>query len=96
MQQPAGEPQVLGAGEYPVDGGVLAGDADQSPDRIGGLSQIVLEDLDIAAIGQAQGRQDADQRGLARAVGAEKGEDGARADVEVEVVQDYVGAEGFA
>ena len=59
-------------------------------DRVGLAGDVMAGDLDLAAVGGDQGRQDADHRRLARTVGAEQGEDGALGDVEVDAVEDDV------
>ena len=80
--------QVLLAREEPVDGRELAGDADRGTDRVGFASDVVAGDLDVAAVGGDQRRQDVDRRRLARAVRAEQGEHGAGRDLEVDAVED--------
>jgi hypothetical protein len=67
--------QVLVPRQVLVDRGVLAGQADAAPHRVG-----VLDDVDAVDGGGARGRledrrQDSDHRGLARAVGTQESED---------------------
>ena len=61
----------------------------------GGRSVIVLAaDPDLAGIGLVEAGDQPQQRGLAAAGGAEKGEELARLDGEVDVLEDVVGAVG--
>ena len=58
--------QVLLAGEELVDRRELAGDADDRADRVGLAGDVVAGDLDLAAVGGDQGREDPDRRSSCR------------------------------
>jgi hypothetical protein len=60
-----------------VDRGVLAGQADAGPYLLWMLADIDPGDAGPAGVGWEQGGQDADEGGLAGAVGAEQAEDAA-------------------
>jgi hypothetical protein len=95
VQQPGHHLQVLLAGQLVVDGRVLAGQADRAADagRVG--EQVVPGDHGVAAVRPDQGGEDADHRRLARAVRAQKREDGAGVDGKIDVIEREVAAEGL-
>ena len=80
--------EVLLAGEELVDRGELAGDADDRADRVRLAGDVVAGDLDLAAIGGDQGREDPDRGRLAGAVRSEEREDRAFGDLEIDAVED--------
>ena len=93
-QRGAGDPvelalddEVLAAGRVHVDAVLLADDADRVADAHGLGEHVVAGDAGAARVGGGEGGEDADGRGLARPVGAEQAEDGARLDLEVEAVE---------
>ena len=88
MEQIRHQDEVLLAGEEAVHRRELAGDADRGPDRFGLAPDVVAGDLDLAAVGGDQRRQDMDRRRLAGAVRAEQGEDRPGPDLEVDAVED--------
>ena len=78
--------QQLAAGHQRVDRRLLQRDADLAAHRVGVVHDVVARDPRLAR-GRAQQRdEDADRRGLARAVGPEKAVDLALGDVEIEPV----------
>ena len=79
--------QVLPAGEQAVDRGELAGDADRGAHLLRVPVQIVAGHPDLAGVGGDQGGQDLHRRGLAGAVRAEQGKDGAFGNVQVDAVE---------
>jgi hypothetical protein len=93
--QAAHEVEVLAAGEQAVDGRELAGDADALADRVGVADHVVAVDERVAAAGGDQGRQDVHRGGLAGAVGAEEGEDGALRNGDVDTAEDRLVAVGL-
>jgi hypothetical protein len=95
VTQPGHHPQVLLPGQHVVDGGVLAGQADRPADAARVGQQVAAGHGGGAAVRAQQRGQDADQRGLARAVRPEQGEDLARGDGEVHPVKDRPGPEGL-
>jgi hypothetical protein len=70
-----------------VDGGVLAGEPDAGAQRRRVGHHVEAGDAGAAGVGFEQGRQDADGRGLARAVGAEHAEHGAGGDRQLHAVE---------
>jgi hypothetical protein len=68
----ADQPQVLYAREVLVDSGVLAGQPDLGPDRLGVVNNVQIQHGRVASVGFEDGGQDADSRGLARPVGPEQ------------------------
>ncbi len=87
--------QVLAAGQLLVDGGVLAGEAEAGPDRLGGGADVVARHPGAARVGPQQGGEDADGGGLAGAVGTEQAEDGAGRGVQVDPGEGLLGAEAL-
>jgi hypothetical protein len=85
--EPAHHVEVLESGQVLVDGGVLAGEPDALPDRLGIGAHVDAGDLDRAGVGLEQGGEDADGRRLAGAVGPEQSEHGALGDDQVEPVE---------
>jgi hypothetical protein len=85
-QQPAEQDQVLAAGQVLVDRGELAGQADQRPDGVRLLDDVVAEHAGRAGVGPDQRREDADGGGLACAVRAQHAVDRSRPDGEVDPV----------
>ena len=79
--------QVLPAGEVLVDGGVLAGQADQRAHQRRLLLHVVAEHPGRPAVGPEDGGEDPDGRGLAGSVGSEQPEDGALLDGEADPVE---------
>ncbi len=90
------EQHVLLAGDQPVDGGELPGDADRGPYGVRFGGQVVTGDAQLAGVGGDEGGEDLDGGGLARAVGAEQGEDAALRHRQVDAVQDDLVAVGLA
>ena len=88
--------QVLLPREQVVDGRELPRDADRGAHAVGVLGQVVAGDAHRAAVGADQGREDLDDRRLARAVGAEQREDRPLGDLEIDAVEHEVLAEGLA
>ena len=84
--EPALVAQVFGDGELLVEARRLEHDAHLSAHGRGVAADVVAEDGDGAALQRDQRRQQAEQRRLAAAVGAEEGEDLARGDLEAQVV----------
>ena len=66
---------------------LLADDADRVADAHGLGEHVEAGDAGAAGVGAGEGGEDADGGALARAVGAEQAEDGARLDLEVEAVE---------
>jgi len=96
MPQPPHHLQVLLAGQHVVDGRVLAGEADRAPDADWVGEQVVPGDGGGARVRAEQCGQDADQRGLARAILAEEGDDLALGDRQVNAVENLLVPESLA
>ena len=79
--------EVLEAGQVLVDRGVLAGEPDLGPQRVGVLDDVQPGDAGGAAVGLQQRGQDPHRGGLAGTVGAEQAEDRARLRGEVDAAQ---------
>jgi hypothetical protein len=79
--------EVLAPGELAVDGGELAGQPNPPAHREGLANDVVAEHAGIAGRWLEQGGQDANERGLARPVGAEQPEDHPGRDVEGQAVE---------
>ena len=91
------QPQVLAPGEQPVDGRELAGDADRArAPRPARCRRRGRRRAASPRVGGEQRREDLDRGRLARAVGPEQREHGARLDVEVDPVEDDLVAVGLA
>ena len=89
--------EVLAAGEVLVHGRVLAGQADDGPDALGLLHDVVPEDEASPGVGGEDRGQDTDRGGLAGAVGTEQAEDGALLDGEAHSVEGaHLPTEGLA
>ena len=71
---------VFGDRQFFVEAGGLKDDADVAADFLLVVVEIESQDFDPADLQRDQGRQQAEEGGLAAAVGAEKGEDFARGD----------------
>jgi hypothetical protein len=84
LEQAGDQDQVLGPGQLLVDGGVLAGQADQAPDPVGLADHVEAADAGVSAVRAQQGGQDAHGRRLAGPVRAEQAEDRALADGQVD------------
>ena len=93
--EPGEEHEVLGGGEVLVDRGVLPGHAEQLADDVRLTAYVVAEHLARAAVDRQQGGEHLEHRGLAGAVGSEDAEDLAAADLEVDVVDGALVAEGL-
>jgi hypothetical protein len=78
--------EVLAAGQDLVERGVLRRDADLALHGGRFAEHVVAGDSGRAAVGNAQGRQDADRGGLARAVWPENTENRARRHLQVDPV----------
>ena len=89
------QPKVLLAGEQVVDRGELPGDPDHRPDRSGLGHHVVPTDPGDAGVRTHQRRQDVHGRRLARSVRPEEGEDAGGRDVQVELVEHDLVAEGL-
>ena len=87
MTQPGDQDQVLSSGQDLVDRGELSGEADRLADVRGPVGDVEAVDRRAAGVGGQQGGQDPHDRGLARSVGAEQGEDAAPGDLEVHPAQ---------
>ena len=87
MAQPCDQHEVLATGQDLVDRSELAGEADRLAHLRGIRGHVEAVDGRGAGIGREQGRQGFDDRRLACPVGAEKGDDGAALDVEVDTAQ---------
>ena len=87
VREPADHADVLAPGEVLVDGGVLPGQPDDPPHRLGLLDHVVTEDGGVPRVGAQDGGEDAHGRRLAGAVGAEQAEDGALLDVQRDAVE---------
>jgi hypothetical protein len=79
--------EVRAGAEQPVDGRLLAGEADLGAHDRGVGDDVVAGDRGAALGRRQQGGQDAYGRGLAGAVVAQQPEHGALRDVEVDVAQ---------
>ena len=90
--EPAHHREVLLAGLQRIQRGVLPGEADGPADLMPVLDHVESRDPDIAGIGPRQGREDPNRRGLAGSVGAEKGEDGAAVNLQVDAGENGVRA----
>ena len=66
---------VFGDGQFFVEAGGLKDDADPLTDGLLLPGQIERQDGDAAGLERNEGREEAEEGGLAAAVGAEKGED---------------------
>ncbi|ALE85348.1 hypothetical protein XF36_21140 [Pseudonocardia sp. HH130629-09] len=75
IEQPADQVEVVAAGQGLVDGGVLAGEADQGADPGGVADDVAAEHRGPAGRRREQRGQHADGRRLAGAVGAEQAQD---------------------
>ena len=87
VPQPGHQHQVLAPGEDLVHGGELPGEAEGLPHVGGFRGDVEAVDGGGPRVGLEQRRQDLHDRGLARAVRAEQGEDAAPRDVEVHAAQ---------
>ena len=85
-QQPAEQDQVLAPGEVLVDGGELAGQADEAAHRVGLAHDVVPEHARRAGVRAQQRREHPDRRRLAGAVRAEHAVDRAAAHGQVDAV----------
>ena len=85
--EPAHHLEVGPGAHQPVDRGLLGGHADAAAHGAGVGDDVDAGDRGRALGGRRERGEDADGRGLARAVVAEQAEHGARRDVEVEVAQ---------
>jgi hypothetical protein len=90
------EDQVLLPGEQLVHCGELAGDADRGADEVWFGSRVVAGHPGGPAVRGEQGGQDADCGRLAGAVGPQQGEYRSFGHVQVDAVEHYLLAEGFA
>ena len=88
VPQAGDQHEVLSAGEDLVDGCELARETERLPDVRSLRGDIEAVDDGGPRVGPEQGRQDPDDRGLARPVRAEQGEDAAPRHVEVDAAQD--------
>ena len=88
--------QVLAAGQVLVDGGVLAGQADLSPQRSRVAHDVEAGHVPAAPVGRQQRRQDADGGRLPGSVGAEDAQHGAGRHLEVDAAQGLHVAVGLA
>ncbi len=87
--------EVLAAAEHLIDRGELAGQADRLPNVSGLGGDVEAMDRRDARVGLQQRRQDPHERGLARTVRAEQGEDAPRPHVEVDAPQHVQVLEGL-
>ena len=79
--------QVLAAGESVVEGRVLAGHADLAPHGGGLRDHVVAGHPRLPAVGRCERREDAHAGRLAGPVGAQHAEDGAGADLQIDLVE---------
>lgn len=84
------EEHVLLAGDQPVDGGELPGDADRGTHAVRGGGDGMARHLGLAAVGGDERGEDLDGGGLAGAVRPEQGEHGSGRDVQIDAVEDGV------
>jgi hypothetical protein len=87
VRETAHHPDVLAPGQVLVDGGVLAGQADDASHRVGFFDHVVAEDGGGAGVGSQNGGEDPHRRGLAGPVGPEQAENGAFFDVERDTIE---------
>jgi hypothetical protein len=80
------EPEVLGRREVLVDRGVLPGDAQEPAYGVRLGADVAAEELGLALVDVEQGREHAQHRRLARAVGPEDAEHLTSMDLEVDPV----------
>lgn len=85
--EPADHLEILEAGEVFVDRGILAGGADARAQGLWIVEYVDARDGGGALIGYQQSGQNANSRGLSRAIGAEKRGDGTFRNGQVESVQ---------
>ena len=88
VSQAGDQHEVLPAAEDLVDGRELAGEAERLPDVRSLRGDVETVDDGGPRVGPEQRGQDPDDRGLARPVRAEQGEDAAPRHVEVDAAQD--------
>ena len=88
--------QVLGAGEQVVHRGELTGDADDGSNSVRVGDHVVTGDAHRPGVGQDQGGQDTDHRGLAGPVGAEKRQDRSLLHCQAHLVEHHVITERLA
>jgi hypothetical protein len=87
VPQPGDQQEVLPPAEELVDGGELSGEADGLP-HLGGLGgDVEAVDPGRPGVGLEQRGQDLHDRGLARPIGAEQGEDATGRHLEVRAAQ---------
>ena len=83
MVEPADHLQVLLAGQILVDRRILAGEPDHRPDLVRVGHHVLAEDPRGPGVRRQQGGQDADDGGLARAVGSQQTQHTALRDVQI-------------
>ncbi len=91
--EPGHHGQVLRAGHHLLHRGRLAGQTDHATHGLGLPHDVVARDGQRSGIGSRQGGHGADERGFARAVGPENGDDASGRDVEVQLGQGRHAAE---
>ena len=79
--------EVLARGQLAVEQGFMGQQADPPPHRPGIPGDLAAEDADMPGVGAQERRQDAQERRLARAVGAEHDQRGARRERQVDAAQ---------
>src|SRR5262249_45422443 len=87
VAEPADEEQILSSGEVLVDGGVLAGQSDQEPDRCRVGHYVVTEDRGPSRVRFDNRAEDAHDGCFAGTVGSEHTQRAARRDSQVDPVQ---------
>ncbi|MGC0369331.1 hypothetical protein RKD05_001583 [Microbacterium sp. SLBN-111] len=92
-EQAREDDEVLGGRELLVDRRELPREADELPDDVGVLDDVVAEDLGPSPVGTQQRREHADGGGLSGTVGAENAVDGPGFDDEIDAVDGPVRAE---
>src|SRR5215470_10795820 len=93
MDQTSDQAKVLTAGEIGVDGRVLASEPDQGANLLRVTNHVAAQYLGPPGVGLENRGEDADRRGLPRAVRPKQAEDGARGDLEVDTVEGGHGVE---
>ncbi len=71
-EEPGDHAHVLAAAHRRLDGGVLAGEADDAPHAVGMAGDVDPGDAQTARVGACERRDRPDEGGLAGAVGAEQ------------------------
>jgi hypothetical protein len=89
------DPQILAAGQVPVEAGFVHNRPDTGQGRITVSRDGMAEKEHCAGIGVGEAQQYSDQRGLAGTIRAEVAEGAATGDEELDVIDGYVLAESL-